>query len=276
MIETCLQLLTKIDKLNNTLTDCIYSDDYNKFKDTIQDFINSGITEEPYFDITREVYRYTRANTTINGLFFGDKSESIYTLFNEDILEQQQKEQQDLFCSLITHQDFQSRFGYDDYEAEKYDDVETTPSMQNIKKRRNLILAYAEAFAKLYDKTNTTDLESTKKIYIERIKKLVELRTYTYLTHNFTLMEEIDDISKFLNSEPKLSISEKLEYIGKQVQNLYKDTTITKDNLRDYIKFENEQYIRFTNYLQGKYIDRKRYFDFKKEKEPILPQNRMF
>ena len=127
MIERTIQLSTKIDKLNNTLTDCIYSDDYNKFKDTIQDFINSGITEEPYFDITREVYRYTRANTTINGLFLGDKSESIYLLFDEGILEQQKDEQQTLFSMLITHQEFEKKYGYDDYEAEKYALREETP-----------------------------------------------------------------------------------------------------------------------------------------------------
>lgn len=274
MKEHCLQMFLKLERLNKDLIEYISNDDFETFKSTIQEFYDSGIIENPYFDITRDFYRCCKSDITINGTYINNTTKTLldvfYSKYEEPFIEEQQDNNRELFSSLITHSEFLQKYGYDDYETEKYGYDENIPSTQNINKRRNLIVEYIEEYFKLYEPTNTSNIEQIQQTYIDRIVTLIELRKYTYLTHNFILVDEMEDI--FTTLQP-LTMKERFEYLDKHLQNIYENTSITKDNLRDYIKFENQKYIRFTNYIQGKYIDRKRFFDFKNKK---LPQNILF
>lgn len=271
MKEHCLQIFWKIEKLNKDLIEYISMDDFDRFKNTIQEFYDGGVMEESYFDIVRDFYRYSKSDITINSTFINDDTKTLLDEFyNKSFIEQQQDDNRELFASIITHSEFLQKYGYDDYETEKYGYDDNIPSTQNINKRRNLIVEYIEQYFKLYEPTNTSNIEQVQQTYIDRIVTLIELRKYTYLTHNFILVDEMEDI---FNTLQPMTIQERFEYLNNHIQNIYENTSITKDNLRDYIKFENQKYIRFTNYLQGKYIDRKRFFDFKNNK---LPQNILF
>lgn len=283
------EICDKIDELNKSAYDCFYANNMEAFDSTIDNFYASGITDEENFEQVRHAYRLDFVPFTINKTYVGfqaDKDLGDYEIRRyigevapeASLIPQIHKEI--YFPHIISVQDFIAQYGYDEYEMETYEDG--GPSTRDVNKRRRLMADYIIIFSDLYsnqfDKNlysdikdiNNDDLTNTTKNFIKKILKLIQLREKCYLTYNFTLFEEALPLNEELK---KMSLSEKYQTLFSPIKKLYKDDSIVGTDLESYIKFERDYNIRFSNYLQGKYIDRKRYFDFKNgkfSKDPLF------
>lgn len=273
------QIYDKLELFNHACYDCIYDNDFKSFQTTINNFLESGITKLPDFEIARKYYRFSQIPITINGIWLGKKVEDLLNSYIQNDFgifgTLEIVKEQDLYIQLTDLNSFISQHGYDEYESEVYEGKNT--HKLNRDKRRDAIVQYSNIYKYLYSQNSifannpVTHIIDYQKNYIDKIKRLADIRSKFYLTYNFLLF---DDAIKINENLKNLSLKEKIDFLSNSLTNVYQNAKVASNHLRNYLKFEKTEHsILFSNYIQGKYMDRKNwknYYHFKFPKNPIF------
>ncbi len=269
------QLYTELTTLNANACDAIYNDDIEGFNNIINDIYNSGITQQERFPIAREAFRYSNIPILVNDIWFGPKADEILDihifhasngLTIKDIKEKNDKEFYAFMVQNLSSKNTNT----------KPKQTKKKPSEQ----REEDFLLYLDKLAHLYDETDetkstalVTNEKKYHKIFTDRIKELVYLRQQLYLAFSFLLQFKTPlEISDIKNKTEQ----EKIEILEKKLPNIYEKINTVRD--REYLlTFENRPYsIPFSNYLEGKGINRSNWKNYHNEKKIKLPNNIMF
>lgn len=277
------QLYDKLEELNTSCFDFILNEDFNGFEETVTTFIESGITELENFDTARRMYRYVNIPTIINGSYWGKLGDTLFQDYYykywghpQNFHDIKQKEIKPQFLKLTDLKDYEAKYGCNEYEHEPAGVMpgEKAPTIININKRVAAIKSYIGLYKDLYKYGSKSspihNVEKYQEPYITKLKEMVALRKKFFLTYNFELFDEAE---KFNNSLNGLSRNDKLEILETVVTNVYNNQEVTYKNIRNYIKFEDKTGVTFSNYLQGKMIDRKNWKNYYNYK---FPKNMMF
>lgn len=252
-ILTYEQLYTELENLNTNCCDAIYNNDIEEFNNIINDFIATGITKQERFSIAREAYRYATIPILVNDVWFGPKADEI---LNPHIF---------YASNGLTIKDIRERHDQEFY-AFMVQNLSNMNTNAKPKQKRNIpskqreedFLLYLDKLAQLYDEPSDeafslpiTDEKKYHSIFTNRVKELVDLRQQLYIIFDFQLRNAPKKILNIKNKTEK----EKIEILTANLPNIYEkiDTSDTKSLLT---YKDNPYNIAFTNYLEGKNINR--------------------
>ena len=264
------QLYTKLEALNMSAFDSLLQGDFDGFQNTIDKFINSGIMEQEGFASAREAYRYSAMPITLDGMWI--------TVDSHNPLD---KPITDL--SGLPIQELNKRYVQPVY-AYLTEQKEIKPEENKLAvKRINALKEYIELYKNLYKDTSpksyftvplVDNVSRHQMIYINRVTELAAARSKFYTTFDFTCLPLND--TKIIDNEhlKELDTPEKIKYLTESFDNLY-DPVKNKNRftINDCFAFNGYKKILASNYIQGKWIDRKNWKHYTKG---ILPEKSMF
>lgn len=161
--------------------------------------------------------------------------------------------------------------------------IETKPEDSKLAgKRIDALGEYKKLYKNLYKDPSpqmvfsaplVDNYEKHKMVYINRITELATARSRFYTTFDFTCLPV--NGMKIIDNEylRELGISEKMKYLTEVFDNLYNpNKNKNRFTIDDCFSFNGFQKVLASNYLQGKWIDRKNWKHYTKGTLPKIPE----
>lgn len=263
------QLYTELETLNTSVYDSLLHGDFEGFQNTIVEFISSSIMEQEKFAAAREAYRYSSMPFTLDGMWISVDS--------RNPLDKPIMDFSGLPIEELNKRDVLPVYAY------LTGQIETKPEDSKLAgKRIDALGEYKKLYKNLYKDPSpqmvfsaplVDNYEKHKMVYINRITELATARSRFYATFDFTCLPV--NGMKIIDNDylRELGISEKMKYLTEVFDNLY-DPNKSKNRftINDCFSFNGFQKVLASNYLQGKWIDRKNWKHYTKGNLPKIPE----
>ena len=263
------QLYAELEALNTSAYDSLLQGDFEGFQNTIDEFISSDIMEQEKFASAREAYRYSSMPFTLDGIWISVDS--------RNPLDKPIMDFSGLPIGELNKRNVQPVYAY------LTEQIKPKPEDSKLAgKRIDALDEYKKLYKNLYKDSSPQkafsaplidDYEKHKMVYINRITELAFARNKFYTTFDFTSlpmngMNIIDN--KHLR---ELDIPKKMKYLTEVFDNLYDPAkNRNRFTINDCFSFNGFEKVLASNYIQGKWIDRKNWKHYTKGILPKIPE----
>lgn len=301
-----LKIYYKLIDYNKQIGKHILNENIDDFLQEVQDFIDSGIMDNPHYNNALTIYRYIKRHYYFNGIpadiIFDELNENWYFRDIIDLFPDEDEFIADLVTTLddfLNNYNRNSEYSYSsDEKINSYEKARRQDKIDAIINYTNLYNDFINSNADdLHSKYNTQLLESieykfpkknvkrksdtefqhniqfVKREFFENyIEKMINIRSQYIFESNFTLLgKPVEELREKISRAK--TYKEKLQIIKSNIENIYeeiyKDEEQKNFTFRNFIKLDNYENEIITDYLVNvMHVRKELYFKIKKGETP--------